>query len=223
MSTHFAPEALPGHAIIGMKNRYADFEENLYIPRNAPSRVAVGRMGMVVSIMGYPEDRNSMVFVKGKLKPRPMYLYNKTFWGLLGRYVLCKNATLMYGELYDVRLENIQSVVPAEAMPSENELGRCRTCKSSGEGNILLGPDGFCPNCGFNQYGQHINEDAIDVSEDDIDHCVRIPGEIDHIMRTGGKAVTGRVISYPGQRNRGGNDLAQVNELNQFMKNRMGK
>ena len=212
--------AQPGHALIGMKNRYGDFEGDIYIPKNAPSRIAVGRMGLIVSVGEFPEGRNSMVFVDGILRPRPMYLYNDIFKDLLEKYVLCKNATLIFGELYDVRLEFVQSVVPADAMPSEDELGRCRTCKSSGEGNILLGPDGFCPNCGFNVQGIHESEDAINVTEGDIDAIVRNPAEVDHMMRTGGKAVKGTVFSYGGQKHHGGNDMARLHELNEFMKGR---
>jgi len=216
-------QAYPGRAIIAMHNRYGDFEGDVYIPKNAPSKISVGRMGMVVSITMFPEHQDSLVYVKGVLVPRPMWLYNDHYASLFEQYVLCKNARLIYDQLYDVRLEFVQSVVPEDAMPSEDELGRCRQCKSDGEANILLGPDGFCPNCGFNNQGIHESEDAIQVEEADIDFISRIPNEIEHCMRTGGKAVSGRVISYPGQRNRGGNVMANNHELNEFMKNYKGK
>jgi len=212
--------AREGHAIIHMKPAYGDFEGDMYIPKGAKSRTTIGRMGQVLSVTMFKPGVNSLVFVNGKLKARPQYIHNDCYRGMLEKFVLCRHATLIFGELYDCRLEHIQSIVPEEAIPTEDELGRCRSCKSDGEGNILLDHAGFCPNCGFNRHGLHQAMVEMDITEADIDHLVRNPAEVDHFMNTGGKAVDGTIISYPGQKNRSGNVMADLHELNKFMKGR---
>jgi hypothetical protein len=216
-------QARPGQALVAMKPSYGDFDEVIYIPKGSKSRTPAGRMGQVISITMYPEGVNSLAFVKGVLKPMPMYVFNDYSRKMLEKFVLCRFPTHLFGLIYMVRLEHIQAIVPDEMMPSEEELGRCKYCKTEGEGNVLLGHDGFCPNCGFNKHDVHQSMAELDITEDDIDHLVRNPAEVDHFMRTGGKAVTGKVYSFAGQKNRGGNVMAELHELNRFMKERHGK
>lgn len=216
-------QARPGQALVAMKPSYGDFDELVYIPKGSKSRTPAGRMGQVISVTMFPEGEDSSVFVNGVLTPRPMYVYNDYYRQMLEKFVLCRFPTLVFGLIYMVRLEHIQAIVPEEVMPSEEELGRCKHCRTSGEGNILLGQDGFCPNCGFNKYDVHQSMAELDISEEDIDHLVRNPAEVDHVMRTGCKAVTGKIYSFGGQKHRGGNVMAELHELNWFMKERHGK
>lgn len=210
--------AYPGHAILGMKNQYGDFEGDIFIPRNARSLASEGRLGQVLSLTQYMEGEESLVFVKGILRARKAYLKNAMFADLLGKFVVCRNARLIYGELYDVRLEFIGSVVPEDALPGEDDLGRCKRCPSTGEANILLGPDGYCPNCGFNKYDEHKSEEAITVDEWEVDEYVRNPAEVRHFMRTGGKRINSRMMSFPGQKKMDFSEGVSVDdELDWFM------
>jgi hypothetical protein len=216
-------QPLEGHAFVVMKPAFGDYEGDFYIPKGAKSKTTCGRMGCIESITLYREDVNSPVFVNGVLKMRPMYIFNDFYADLYKKFVICRNATLIFGQIYDVRLEHIQGVIPEEAQPSEDELGRCRQCKSSGEANILLGPDGFCPQCGFNKHGIHESADELEVSESDIDFLVRNPAEVDHFMSTGGKALKNTIYSFGGQKHRGGNNVAALHELNKIMRGQAEK
>jgi len=40
-----------------------------------------------------------------------------------------------------------------EAAPGESGVARCRTCRSAGEGNIILDSEGYCQSCGRNVAG----------------------------------------------------------------------
>lgn len=209
--------AYPGHALVGMKPRYGDFDGQIAIPGTARSRKIIGRLGTVCSINPYPKGRNSLIFEQGKLVSRPAYLMNKYYTTLLGKLVLCKNAKLAFGTLYKVRLEDIESTAcEGIEMSDENEVARCFQCHSAGEANILLGPDGYCPVCGLNKYHEHIDSKDIKamMSNNDKlrDHILRIPTEVEHVLKGGG-ALKGNVISYPGQRNRSGLVKAKLSDV----------
>ena len=228
---------MPGRAFVGMRNMFSDFEDGILIPKNAKSMTPMGRFGQVAAITPYPEGRNSWVFEHGHLESRPAWKQNEEYIKLLGEWVVCRNAKMIWGQLYEVRLEFIETIVPEEARPEDDAVGRCKRCRSTGEANILLGPDGFCPVCGFNKYDVHITTVATfvqtpdgaipivvdEVSESEIDQYVRKPAEIEHFLRTGGKAVTGRVYSFPGQKHHGTVDQAVTEELSDFMKHWGGK
>lgn len=213
----------PGNALISMKPQYGDLEGSIYIPRNAPSKAPSGRMGRVEQVVPWIEGVKSWIFVQGKLEAHEAWRRNQEYIDMLGKYVICKHAKLLAGEVFVCRFEYIESIVPENAVPPADTLGRCTRCKSKGGGNILLGPDGYCPICGFNLQGKHQTEEAIDITEEMIDHMVRIPMEIDHMMKTGGKAVKGTVISYPGQEKRGSVKVADSSVLNAMMKHLKGK
>lgn len=197
--------AYPGFALIGMKPRYGDFDGQICIPNAARSRATTGRIGLVCSVNPYPEGRNSLIFEQGKLVSRPAWRMNEWYTSLLEKHVVCRNATMVWGWLYSVRLEFIESLACEEAEASADEVGRCMRCRSKGEANILLGQDGYCPVCGFNAYDEHIDErDLRAIYENDpalFDNMIRIPAEIQHVLGGGG-ALNGKIISYAGQKNR---------------------
>lgn len=223
---------LPGRAFVGMRPQYADFYGDIIIPKTAIR--AKGRIGKVCSVTLYPVGKNSWVFKSGEIHSVPAYKDNDQYSSLINQWVVCRNATLLWGMLYEVRLEHIMSMVPEEATPQEDDVGRCKRCRSQGEANILLGQDGFCPVCGYNEMDKHISEDCIiaqspwgemqlnvdRLGERDIDDLVRKPAELDHFMKTGGKAISNSIISFPGQKNRGGLNVAGDDELNDVMKRR---
>lgn len=199
------PTAYPGRAIVGMENMYSDFEGNLFIPRNAPSRQILGRIGFVCSITLYPENQKSWIYDRGEKKAVHAWRENACYQDMFERYVVCEHARMMWGQLYSVRLEHIVCAVPKAAKASPDELGRCTQCTTARTSKgvtrgILLGPDGYCPVCGFNILGKHKLEEVIDVTEEDINEFVRMPMEMDHIMRTGGKRLTNTAYSFPGQK-----------------------
>jgi len=216
--TNRLQEPLPGRAFVGMHPMYSDYEGNVYIPRNAPSVKPSGRIGTVCSVTLYPEGKDSWQFDGGVRKLVPAWKKNKQYKRLLEKHVVCRNARLMWGMLFEVRLENIEAIVPDSFKVKFDPLGRCNRCLApGGSAGILLGPDGFCPQCGFNNQDVHINELCVDidlpdgtplrvrdasrdVSEEDIDFLVRQPAEMDHIMRTHGKRLGSKTISMPGQK-----------------------
>lgn len=214
--------AYPGHALVGMKARYGDFEGQIAIPDSARSKTTVGRLGQVCSVNPYPEYQNNLVFERGKLVARPAWKMNKTYTDLLGKFVICQNASLLWGELYSVRLEFIESIAPEDIEATEAAVQRCYQCKSKGEANILLGADGYCPICGMNKYKEHI--DAVDLrqmlGEDETlrDNILRIPLEIQHVLNDGG-ALKGKVFSFPNQKHHGSPRKANLDALS---KKRLG-
>lgn len=211
--------ACPGHALIGMKMLYGDREGDIIIPRNARSRATIGRMGLVVAVTVYPVDELSWVYDRGVPKAKKAWLNNEMYANLHMKYVACHNATYLYGQLYDVRLEHIDGIVPEEAIPSPSELGRCLTCKSPGAGNVLLGPDGYCPSCGFNLYREHKSLEQFKASESDLDWLVRQPAELNHLRRTGGKRKSTRMISFPGAKGKEfEQDAARDDEMDDIMR-----
>ena len=104
-------------------------------------------------------------------------------------------------------------VVGEEVEPQEAMVGRCLQCKSKGEANILLGGDGFCPVCGLNMFGEHV--DARDLAgmfandREMHDNMVRIPAELQHMHNHGG-ALKGKIFSYPGQMNHTAPKVTQI-------------
>lgn len=208
-------KAFPGFALIGMRPQYGDYEGQLIIPGSARSRMAQGRVGQVCSVTPFPEGVNSLIYERGKLVSRPAYLRNDDYTSLVGEYVVCSKATLLWGELYTVRLEFIDSKANESVKVAEEAVKRCIRCRSAGEANILLGSDGFCPSCGMNKHGEHIDDvDMRSIFENDdalYDGIIRCPTEVAHVLG-GGKAISGRVISYPGQQNRGGNSQSFLSE-----------
>jgi len=211
--------AMPGHALIGMKTMYGDWAGDIVIPENAKSADTIGRMGQVGSVTLYPEGELSWVYEAGVEKAVEAWKLNDAYRDLLEKYVVCYNATLIYGQLYDVRLEHIVSIVPQEALPTPDELGRCLRCKSSGAGNVLLGPDGYCPMCGMDLHGNHKALEQFTADEGDIDAFVRLPAEMEHMQRTGGKRISRRVTSFPGAKGKEfSQDVASDDELNDTMR-----
>lgn len=208
--------AYPGHALIGMKPRYGDFEGQIAIPGSARSRQTIARLGQVCSVNPYPEGKDSMVYEKGKLVPKPAWRDNDLYTGLLGQYVLVRNPVRVFGELFTVRLEFIESTAFEDMEPQASDVKRCFQCRSKGEANILLGPDGYCPVCGYNEYHEHIDEidlrEMFGGDEDLKDHIIRIPLELQHMLNNGG-AMKGNIISYAGQKNRSAVKKADMNEL----------
>jgi len=187
----------PGQAFIGMTAQYGDRVTDIVIPKS--SQIVTGRVGQVVAVNPFPENELSWVYANGKKQAVEAWRLNPIYVQYMNEYVVCKHATLLWGELYRVRLENIESIVPEGAKPLPDDLGRCKRCRSSsGNGNILLGPDGYCPNCGQNVYNKHKSMECFKPSEGLIDALVRKPMEVDHFMRTKGKAVSSRVYSFGG-------------------------
>lgn len=212
----------PGHALVGLRPVFNDFRGGpLVIPERARSLNRMGRVGQVCAITPYPEGQLSWVYECCEEVAREAWRHNAFYMNMLGKFVVCRSVVHLFGILYSVRLEHIESVVPQEASADDDELGRCRTCRPpQGELGVLLGPDGYCPQCGFNVYGEHIDEQILrPVEEWELDHFVRQPAEVAHVMETGGKAIHGRVISYPGQRHRGTVTPADDRDLNEFMRN----
>lgn len=207
--------ACPGYAFIGMKPRYGDFEGQIAIPGTARSKATTGRIGVVCSVNPYPEGRNSLIFESGELVSRPAWRMNDWYTSLLEKYVICRNATHAWGSLYTVRLEFIESEACAEVEPKEDEVERCLRCRSQGEANILLGQDGFCPVCGMNKYGEHIDEldlRSIFANDDNLyDNMIRVPAELQHLLNGGG-AIKGNPTSYAGQKSKKSIKKAQLNE-----------
>jgi len=224
---------LPGRAFVGMNPQYADFDGCIAIPLTAQKRTQ-GRIGQVISVTLYPVNKLSIVFKHGKTHSVPAFKDNDQYADLLGEYVVCRNATLVHSMIYEVRLEHIMSIVPEDAIPESEDVPRCKRCRSKGEANIILGGDGYCPVCGFDEADRHISQDCIMVpseygdmqianphlSESDIDAFVRNPAEADHIRRTGGKSIEGKIISYPGQVNRSRLEKTFDHELNEIFKRR---
>jgi len=194
---------MPGHAIVGMRPMYADMEGAFYIPRNARTAAMMGRVGEVCGITPFVDNALSWVYERDNLMARHAYMHNAEYIALLGKLVVCRQAVLIYGMLYSVRLEHIECVVPEGARVDEDELGRCRRCKApGGELGVLVGPDGYCPICGRNRYGEHITQEVVDISEYELDQFVRRPAEQAYLQMSGGKALKGNAISYPGQNSR---------------------
>jgi len=104
-----------------------------------------------------------------------------------------------------VRLEFIEATACEECEPSDSGVPRCKRCRSKGEANILLGPDGYCPVCGMNSYGEHIDaRDLRAMFHNDpelYDHMILAPAERNHVRNHGG-ASKDVIISYAGQRHR---------------------
>lgn len=219
------PLPTPGHALVGLRPMFHDYEGPLYIPENARSMKSMGRIGVVCAVTPYPENQLSWVYERGLEVAREAWRHNQQYISMLGKHAVCRSAVLLYGMLYSVRLEHLECVVPEEAKASEDELGRCRKCKAPhGELGVLLGPDGYCPNCGLNTFDEHFDDQLLKaVTEWEIDQLVRKPMEMAHFMDTGGKALKGNAISYPGQKNRGTVTPADDKDLNEFMRNMKGK
>ena len=194
---------LPGRALVGMRPMYSDMEGAFYILRDARSAKMRGRVGQVCAITPYPKDQLSLVYERGELVARHAYRHNEEYIRMLDKLVICRQAVRMFGMLYSVRLEHLECIVPEGAKVDESELGRCTNCKApGGELGVLLGPDGYCPVCGYNRYDEHISEEVVDISEYELNEFVRKPAEQAYLKLTGGKALKGNAISYPGQGSR---------------------
>ena len=208
--------AYPGYALVGMKPRYGDFEGQLEIPGSARSRATIARLGLVCSVNPYPEGEDSLIYEKGKLVARPAWVRNADYTSLTGQYVLVRNAVRVIGELFSVRLEFIESTASEDVEPKQSDVKRCFQCRSKGEGNIILGSDGYCPICGYNEYHEHRDEQNLRemfANDRDLeDHIIHIPAEVQHALNGGG-ALKGNVISFPGQKNRGGLTVGNVSDI----------
>jgi len=196
-------KAYPGFALIGMRAKYGDYDGQIVIPGSARSKTATGRIGQVCSVNPYPEGVDSLIYEHGKLVARPAWLRNGLYTSLLGKYVVCSKATLLWGALYAVRLEFIDSIATEDVKVAEEAVARCVRCRSTGEANILLGSDGFCPNCGMNKHGEHIEDvDMRSMYENDealYDGIIRLAAEAQHVL-SGGGGINNRIISFPGQK-----------------------
>jgi len=196
-------KAYPGFALVGMRAQYGDYDGQIIIPGTARSRAANGRIGQVCSISPFPEGVDSLIYERGKLVARPAWLRNDLYKSLVGEYVVCSKATLLWGALYSVRLEFIDSKATEDVKVAEEAVKRCVRCRSAGEANILLGSDGFCPSCGMNKHHEHIDDvDMRSIYGDDealYDGIIRCPAEVAHVLGGGG-AIGNKVISFPGQK-----------------------
>ncbi|MHC4616323.1 MAG: hypothetical protein ACYTEQ_01080 [Planctomycetota bacterium] len=190
---------LPGWALIGMNMQYGDREGQIRIPESAWSRTPLGRVGYVASITPYPEGVASLVYEHGELVPRPAWRDNERYIALLDKYVICRKAKWLTGNLHRCRLEFIDSVVPERCRPKASELGRCVRCQTKGEANMLLGADGYCPVCGMNAAGAHKEDDLMDVDDAVVDQ-IRKAVELDHFQRNGGLRLFDKTVSVPGQK-----------------------
>ena len=54
------------------------------------------------------------------------------------------------------KFEHIIAQVPEQVELSETDedVRRCRHCRTAGEGNVMLHVDGYCPNCGRDKNGK---------------------------------------------------------------------
>ena len=211
---------LEGYALVGLRPLYQDFEGSFFIPRNARVLKMMGRVGEVCGITPYPDNQLSWVYEKGVLEAREAWRNNDEYISMLGKFVVCRQAVLVYGTLYTVRLEHMECIVPEGVRSPESDQERCRRCKAQGgELGVFLGMDGYCPVCGMNAFDEHITEEVIDVTETEIDGMVREPMEREHFLRTGGKAVNSTVYSYRGQKHRRGNIVLDDGDDSPFMRN----
>ena len=155
-----------------------------------------------MAVSRYPEGQDSWVYEDGFKVPKQAWRENNTYNSLLGKWVLVRNAQMLWDRLYVVRLEFIECEVPEACVPEEDEVTRCKRCPSIGASNILMGPDGYCPVCGYNVHDQHVSHQEMTVTEAEIDHMLRNPAELHHLLTTGGKALNDTIISYPGQKHK---------------------
>lgn len=97
------------------------------------------------------------------------------------------------------------------SVPDEGKgMERCRSCRSSGRGNIFLDGNGVCPNCGKTASGKpqekHSYKLAAGTEDERVvetDKPVTVSEEEkDRLSTPAPKVVKGTVISYPGQTKR---------------------
>lgn len=208
----------PGRAFVMMREQYYDYEDAVTLSENARMRSSLGRVGVIMAVSRYPEGQDSWVYEEGFKVPKQAWRENNKYNSLLGKWVLVRNAKMLWDRLYVVRLEFIECEVPEECVPECSEVSRCKRCPSTGEANILIGPDGYCPVCGYDASDRHITQKEMSASEVEIDHMLRNPAELHHIMTTGGRALTGRIISYPGQINRSKLKQAEKSALREYLR-----
>lgn len=78
-----------------------------------------------------------------------------------------------------MRDDQILSIIPdgtdAKIEAAPMSIQRCRSCKSKGEGNLLLDNAGFCINCGKNAKGEKRPTDRVKVSDQEFDQFNLLP------------------------------------------------
>jgi len=156
---------LPGRVFVGMRPKLFDIEGLIFIPEKY--KYPQSRVGVCTGVTVYPENKAVWVWDKGKRVKRVMSGHNREMIDMVGKWVACSNGRMVQGNLFEVRFEDVWAIVPELSDVSVDEVPRCQRCKSTGEGNILLGGDGFCPVCGYNEQGLHISKKVITVTDDE--------------------------------------------------------
>jgi len=186
----------PGRAFVALEPNYKDIEGMIYIPKTA--KRAQLRTGLCIAVSGYPRDQRSHIFSKGQIFSAPAYKMNETYAAMINKKVIVTNARMVKGWIFEVRLSDIEAVAGKHlnVEASEEAVERCPRCRTKGEGNIMLGPAGYCPQCKFNLKGEHEDHRQFTLSGEMEDF---LGDDLERLKKHQDQAVNpGRIISFGG-------------------------
>lgn len=148
------PKPLPGKCLLELKHSRAESIGGIFIPETSRG---YSRIGKLVAMTPY--QSRSQVWVGHKRRWISTDQLNAEALGCLEKMVSASDGVeFRYGEkdFFLVRLEHVLAIVPekTDVAESDEDVLRCRHCRTEGEGNIMLHVNGHCPKCGRDKNGK---------------------------------------------------------------------
>lgn len=192
--SHGLPHPLPGYCFAELDGEMDESVGGIVIPEASDYRNRMGFVGTVVveHAVIHPRKHASIRGTVGRKLAFAQFGGERFFWKgrRLVKYPLRVSHLLaVYYEGAWIPLAHDGS--HTTTMSAEPGVRRCRTCKSKGEGNILLDGDGFCPQCRKDEVGRPAplatDRPKVTLSDDDLEQF-GTPRE---------RKPKGTIISYP--------------------------